>query len=345
MTVQQDFQLGFKKEVTFKTVVTPDVFLEPNEETLDWDPSFVQGAGLRVSRRMDRSDRNVLTKENIAGDITVDLLTKNNGKLIEAALTSAGTSTLISGSAYQQLFTPTTTDYLNSYTIQKGVPPTGGGTTLPYTFNGMVCSGFEISSSEGIPQLTTSWLGAGVDTSTGLATASYVTGQVPFSSPRDVSMTIGGTVTVPTTTALATGGTAATVVRDFNCKFDNGLDSNGWNFGSTGKRSRKPALGIRQVTGNFVAEFDAVTYANLFLNRTETAITWRVQLTSTTGTAISGSVYPAFEITIPVAKLEGELPKSNAGDVVTLSMDFTGLDGGVAAHPFYVAIVTAETAI
>lgn len=345
MTVAADFQLMFKKEVTFKTAVTPDVALEPNEETLNWVPSFAQGAGLRVARRMDRSDRRVLTKESIEGDITLDLLTKNNGKLIEAALGGTGGSALISGSAYQQLFTPTTTDYLNSYTIQKGVPPVGGGTTLPLTFNGMVCSGFEISATEGIPTFTTSWLGAGVDTSTGLAVPSYVTGQVPFSSPRDVTMTIGGTVTVPTTTALATGGTAATVVKEFTVTYDNGLDSNGWNFGSTGKRSRKPALGIRTVTGNFVAEFDAATYQNLFLNQTDTAITFRVQLNSGTGTAISGSVYPAFEITIPIARLEGELPKSNGADVVQLSMDFTGLDGGVAAHPFYVAIVTAETAI
>ena len=62
-------------------------------------------------------------------------------------------------------------------------------------------------------------------------------------------------------------------------------------------------------------------------------------------TAITGAFYPTLEITIPVVRLDGELPKANGGEVVSQSMGFTALDGGVAAHPIYVAIVTAETAI
>jgi hypothetical protein len=341
MTTQQDAQLGFKKETTFKTVVTPDVFPEFIEEDIAWTPTFLQGQGMRVSKRLPLSGRRVLGKEEISGSFTVEAVTKGLGKLIEAALGGTGTSTNIAGASYQQLYTPTTTDYLSSYTIQKGIPPLGGGTTLAHTFNGMVCSGFEFTSGNGeIPTLKFNWMGAGYDTSTGLATASYATGVDVFSFVHG-SLTIGGTVTVPTTTALATGGTAATNVREFNLTYDNGLDANGWNYGSTGKRSRKPALGLRSITGNLVAEFDSATLRDLYLNQTDAAITFRMQTT----TAISGSNYPTLEFTIPIARFEGEIPKAAGGDVVTLSMDFTALDGLVATHPFYVAIVTAETAI
>jgi hypothetical protein len=342
MTVQSDGQIGFKKESTFGTAVTVDTFLtDATEEDLNWIPTFAQGTGMRVGKRVARSDRRVLVKQEVGGSFTVQPTAKGLGKLIEAALGGTGTSTLISGSSYQQLFIPTTTDYLSSYTIQKGVPPLGGGSILPHTFKGMVCSGFEFSAGNAsIPSLKFNWVGKSYDTSTTLATASYVTGNELYSFIH-ASLTIGGAVTVPTTTALATGGTAATNIREFNLTYENTLDSDGFNFGAAGARSRKPAVGAGVITGNFVAEFDAVTIRDLFLNQTDTAITFRLQTT----TAISGSNYPTLEFTIPVARLNGEIPKAVTEGVVTISCDFDGLDGGVAAAPLYVAIVTAETAI
>jgi len=46
-----------------------------------------------------------------------------------------------------------------------------------------------------------------------------------------------------------------------------------------------------------------------------------------------------------VIRLDGELPKAVTDGVVTQEIGFTMLDGQVATHPIYVAIVTAETAI
>lgn len=340
MTIQLDSQIGFKKESSFGTYATVDSFPEFTEEDLNWVPTFGQGSGLRVGRRVNRADRRVLLKEEVAGSFTVETSTKGLGKLFEAALGGTGTSTQASGAAYQQLFTPTSSDDLSSYTIQKGIPPLGGGSTLPHNFLGMVCSGFEFSASNaGIPTLKTNWMGKSVETSTSLEVASYAT-QNLFSFPN-ATMTVGGSVTVPSTTALATGGTATTNVRDFNLTYDNALDGDGWNFGSTGQRSRIPKLGLRTITGSFTAEFDSATYRNLYLNQTDTAITFRL----TYPTAITGAYYPALEFTMPVCRLEGELPKAVQEPVVTLSCGFTVLDGGVAAHPFYVAIVTSETAI
>jgi hypothetical protein len=341
VTTQQDAQIGFKKESVWATPVTPDVFPEYVAEDLDWNPQFAQGAGLKVGRRVDADSRNVLVKDDVGGSFTVEPHTKGLGRLIEAALGGTGASTVASTPAYQQLFTPTSTDDLSSYTIQKGLPLVGGGASQPMTFAGMVCSGFELQAGNGaIPTLKFNWLGKAVDTSTGLATASYVTDDELFSFIH-ASLTLGGSVTPPSTTALASGGTAANDIREFNLTYSNGLDANGWNMGSTGKRTRKPKLGKRVITGSFVAEFDATTIRDLYLARTSTPLVF----TLTSLNAITGAYYPAFQICLPAIKLDGELPKTNGGDVVTLSVGFTIYDNGTAAHPVYVAIVTTETSI
>jgi len=344
MTTQWDVQLGIKKEPSFATGVTVDTFPEINSEDFDWEPTFTQGAGMRVSRRVDAADRRQTAMSQVSGSFEVNVYTKLMGKLIEAALGGTGTSTLISGSAYQQLFLLAST--VNSYTIQKGTPPRDGGTTLPSTFTGMMCTGFEINHSNGAePTITFNWIGKAVDTSTGLASASYVSGALIFTFPH-ATITLGGTVTVPTTTALATGGTVVSNVTDFSFSFDNSLDPGGHNFGGAGLLSRKKVVGSAVMTGSLTAEFDTVTLRDAYLAQTDIALTYTLQGSVATGIpAISGSVFPAFQITLPNIRLEGEMPKSNAGDVITQSIDYTVLDGRVAASPIYAAIVTAETAI
>ncbi len=340
MTTQLDAQIMFKKEVTYGTPVTPDTTIEFNAEDLDHTITTAQGQSLRVSQRLDYSDRRVKVKEEAGGSFTVELMSKGNGKLIEAAL--GGTSTLIAGSAYQQLFVPTTTDYLSSYTIQKGIPPLGGAASFPMTLDGMVCSGFELSGvNAGIPTLKLNWMGRALATATALATAAYPTGLEEFSFIHG-AVTVGGTITVPTTTVLGSSNAASSVnVRDFTLTYDNALDTNGFNFGAAGKRSRKPALGRRKLTGSLTVEYDTNVLRDAWIAGTDLGLVLTFQST----TLISGSSYPTFQITIPVMRLDGELPKVNGGDVVTQTVPFTVLDGRVATAPFYVAIVTAETTI
>lgn len=339
MSTMQDAQIGFKKETTFNTPVTVDTFLEFIEEDFNWVPTFADGAGLRAGRRVKAGDRRALVKETSDGSFTQELLTKGLGKLFEAAL-GTGVSNVITGSAYQQLFTPAVGDFLNSYTIQVGVPMLGGATS-PLTFAGCVCSGFELKVGNGeLPTIKWNWLGASVATATALATASYPAGTELLSFIHG-TIRVGGSVTVPTTTALATGGTTAANIREIDLTVDNGLDTNGNNLGSAGKRSRKPALGAVGISGSMTAEFDSATLRDAYLNQTDLALVLQFKFP----VAISGSNYPVLELTIPNIRLDGELPKPNGGDVTTQTIGFTGLDGRVAASPIYVAIVTAETAI
>lgn len=340
MTTQLDASIGFKKETTFGTAVTVDRFLEFTDESLDYDRSYYQGSGLRPGSRAARSGRRVLTRDGGAGDIGLEVPTKGIGTLLELLL-GVGASALVSGSVYQQLFTPIGNDYLPSATIQKGIPRLGANVVDAYTFRGAVCSSFEFSaSSEDVLKLKTTWKAKDVDTSIAYATPSYPSAFELFSFVG-ASLTLGGSVTPPTGTALATGGTAANNVRDFTLTVDNGLDGNGYNLGGGGKLTRPPAVGALDIKGKITAEYSAQTLRDAVRDQTPMALVINfVGLTE-----ISVGQPPTLQITLPDIRLEGELPKSNAGDVIVQSIDFTAFDNLTASKPIYIAVRTADTAL
>ena len=176
---------------------------------------------------------------------------KGLGILLAAALgTVTNTAVPSAAGAFQQVHTPATTDPVTSYTIQKGIPPIGGGTTTPMTFPGCVCTSLELNAKLGeVVEISTDWLGREVLTATAYAPPSYPAipaGVDPLFTFVHGAIVLGGTVTAPTTTALATGGTNAANVLDISVKFEQGLDDGGRGIGGGGKITRKPALAGRR---------------------------------------------------------------------------------------------------
>ncbi|WP_160665336.1 phage tail tube protein [Pseudarthrobacter sp. ATCC 49987] len=342
MTTQLDCSIGLKKETTYGTAVTVDRFPEFVDESLAWNPTFVQGAGMRVGSRLARSRRRVLAKQSAGGDINVELVSKGLGVFLEALFGSAvSTAVPAQAGVFQQLYTPTTTDPLNSYTIQKGIPTLGGGAVTPMTFLGAVCTSGEFSASNAdIVKLKTSWEAKEVKTDTPYAAPSYVIGEELFHFAQG-AITIGGSQTPPTASALATGGTVAATIEDFTVSFDNKIDDGGFNLGAGGKRGRRPVVGMADAKGKVTAEYSDTVLRDAYLNQTPLALT----LTFTAATTIGTSAKPVLQIHLPDIRLEGELPKSGGGSVIKQSIDFTVLDGLVAGAPICVALVTTDTAI
>lgn len=346
MTTQQDLQIMAAVESVYGTAVTPTRTVEFLEEDIDYTPTYVQGQGMRVGKKVALSARRTVGTTSVGGSFTTEGITKGIGWAFQAAL-GAGTSTLVTTGAFQEVFTFGAGDYLSSYTIQTGMPTLGGGAAQPHTYSGMVCSGFEISGSNGgIPTIKFNWLGKDVNTATALATSAYPTG-VQELAFKDAQIVIGGTITAPTTTALAasSGTLGAVNIRDFDLTLDNGLDTEGFNFNGGGKRSRPNALGLRAITGTVTAEYTDTALEQAFLLQTPLSLLLTYQLPNIPANLIGTASYPTIQIAIPDIRLEGEFVKSNAGDVMTQSISFTGFDGQVAAQPLYVTIVTAETAI
>lgn len=340
MTWQGDASIGASKETVFGTGVTVTKFPEFVDESLQWDPTFVQGAGLRTGSRVVRSARRSLGKQNVTGDITVEACSKGLGWMLAAALGNATSTQRAASGVYQHNFTPLTGDCLDSYTIQKGIPPlVCGGVASAHTFPGCVCTSLDIEATNSeIVTVKTSWVGREVVTATAYAAPSYPTPVELFTFVQGV-ITIGGSVTAPTTTTLATGGTAAADIVDFSLTWDNALDDLGYNFGGGGKRVRKPVVGMGELKGKVTAEYDSNVLRDAYLNQTDLALTLTFTGATTIGT---GSDKPGLQIFIPNIRLEGELPTANGGAPITQSIDFTGFDNLVAASPLTISYVSTD---
>lgn len=339
MSLQSDASIGFKKEPTFGTPVTVDRFLEFTEESLDWTPTIVQGAGMRPGKRVARASKRILTKEEVGGGFGLEIPTRGLGTLFEAMFGIA-THTLVptTTGVYQQVFTLIKNDFLPTVTIQKGIPRLGGA-IYAMTFAGMSCSSWELSMGNAdVLKLSSEWAGKSVSRDIAYAVPSY-----PLSdlfSFTGAQLAIGGTVTPPTATALATGGTEVLNIRDFTVGVENGLDSDGFNLGGAGQRTRRPALAsLAGITGTVTAEFTDDTFVDAVLDQEDFA----VLATFEANVEIEAGHRPTLQVVIPNIRFESEIPKATEG-VKTQTLEFTGLDD-LSGEPIYVVVRTADTGL
>lgn len=333
----QDVSVGWKKETTFGTAVTVDRWMEFLDESLDFSREIKQGAGLRVGNGgVARANRRSSPTSSGSGDITLELFSKGMGTLLELAM-GTSVSTVVSGSTYQQNHT-LIDGLLPSATIQKGLVD-AAGTVHPYTFNGATCTGFEINvPNADVATLKTSWDIRQVVTATAYAAPSYASGGVRFDWGM-ASVGYGGTLTTPTTTALATGTTALTNVRSISIAVDNGLAGDRYNMGNSGLKA-KQVPGVRAITGSIEVEYTDDVLRDAFLNDTVNPLT----LTLTSAEALSTGT-SQFQVTLPAVYLDSALPKVNGGNLITTTYTFTALDNLTASDPMWCSIRTSDSAL
>ena len=333
MTTFQDCSVGIVKESTYGTAVTVARFVEFTEETFDYSKNVVQGAGLRVGSRVARSGRRVVTTSEAGGDLTFEALSKGQGLLWEAMMGS-GASTLVSGATYQQVFT--LGDTPPSLTLQKGLPRVDG-TVDAYTFTGVQCDSFEVSFGNGeIATVTSTWNARDVTTATAYATPSYASAPNLFHFANGAITS--GTFTAPTATVAASSVTALANVRSGTIQVNHNPANDRYNFGASGKKA-KPTVGLREITGTLEVEYDSATFRDAVLNETPMSLI----VTFTAGGLSAG--LETLQIAVPELKLDGKLPTSNNGELITVGLEFTVLDNLTAAQPLWVVARTADTAL
>ena len=336
MTTFQDLSIGWSNESTYKTYVAPAIHTEFIDETLDWQKGIVNGKGLRVGSRVLRSTRRVYHSGMGSGDVSMQIATKGLGKLWGAA-TGSGTSTLVAGSTYQQNFV--LGDAPNSLTVQKGTVEVGA-TVDPVSFLGCMVTDFEIASPNRADVTAKFTFDIGDYTTA----QSYVTPAYPSSVSvfnwGQATVSLGGTLTAPTTTALGSVAGPTTVgIRSFDVKVKRNLAIDRFNYGASGRKS-KPTVGMTDISGSVVVEYDGTTIRDAFLGDTDQTLV----ATFTGATALSTG-FEQFQVVLPTVRLEGALPKSNAGDLIQVTHNFTALDNTTTAQPIWIVQRTADTAL
>ncbi len=336
MSIFLDSSVGFGPETTWGQPVVVSRFPEFVSETMALNKKLKQGKGLRVGSRVDRSARRVQVGYDATGDVTMEAFSKGQGLLWQWMM-GAGTSTLISGTAYQQVFT--LADVMPSMTMQVGLPTTGG-TTEAYTYAGAQCTGFDLTFNQSdLIQVKATVDAQSLATATAYAPPSYVVGGSLFSFEGFALST--GTLTEPTSTALASATSPIANVQSGNITVGQTQDVNRYLAGNAGLKSRQLINGVRTIGGTLTVEYTDSTLAQAIINETPMSLvlTWK------TATSIGTGLFETLQVVVPEIKLDGDLPQSNAGQLITHPVKFAGLDNLTATQPIWVVCQTADAAL
>ncbi len=338
MATLLDGQVGMKKETTYGTAVTVDRFYEAlADSTHNFTPEPYQGMGLRVGSVHRRTARRGAGVPKGEVTIVTELFSKGMGVLLEAICGSIAI-TNVSGSTYQiRGLSDFTSTVRPSYTIQFGVPRSdASGTVDPYTYEGCVATAFEIDAPErGVPTLSVTFWSENMATATALATASYASSPTLFSaSAAAAGTTFGGSLTVPTTSALESGGTASTNIRSWRLSADLLINERpnigGW---------QRPTAGGVATTLTVVQDYDATTTRALQISQGATSFTgYFTGAALDTGTERFGVVIPAMQLD------DGSFGQITAGEGSIPEVTFSVGDN-LTDEPWYIVMRTADTSL
>jgi len=327
MTTPQDCSVGLGIESVYGTGVTPTRWFEFLDESFGYSKEIKQGVGLRVGSRVARSARRVVASAEGSGDLTIEAVSKGLGLLWQLAMGS-GTSTLVSGGLYQQVFT--LGDVMPSATIQKGIP-NAGGTVDAYTFTGCMVDTLTIEcpNADNV-KVKTSWNAKDMATGTAYTAPSYATGPSVFTFAHGA--VYSGALTAPTATALGSAATPVASIRSGSITIKHNLKTDRYNCGGGG-RKEKPFAGIREISGSLVAEYADTAFRDAIVNDTSMTLV----KTFTAGADV-------LQIVIPDVRFDGDIVKAST-DLAMQDIKWTGLDGLSAAQPIWIVCRTADTAL
>src|SRR5258706_7224552 len=183
-------QIGAVAEVTYGTPVTVTHFYEFLSENLQFNPTWLDGMGLKAGQAYNRSSRTVVSQKDVNGDLTMEFtsgeaanaIADSMGFWIKYALGSALTTpTVVLGTAFKQVHT-NGSKAGQVITIQVGRPQISGVTVQPFTYTGVQSTDWEFSCNDNqIAQLKVTCDGRNESTAVGLAAASYPTPNGLFS--------------------------------------------------------------------------------------------------------------------------------------------------------------------
>lgn len=342
MSTLLDDTIGMGEEtVAYGTAVVVSRWYPHLDDTdTQWDPRVRQSAGLHggSGRISPLGSRNYVTAGQGAVTVKAELESKQGGILLDAAF-GVSTVTAVTGGTFQVFHPGITGTYLPSFTIQH-TKVQNDGTDYVETYSGCTASKVKIEQPEdGSATIEVEFDALSYTTATAKAAASYATTPVIYDAYNVSGVGLGGTLTVPTTTAFASGLTAVTYFREYTVEIDHQIDDGDWKLGSTRGR---PVVGIPKITFSGKANFDATTLPAALVAGTKLPFycTYSTGVTDELDTGVSGGL----QVVIPQIVLSKGLPKVKAGEkrVVDVSGAVTN-DG--TNEDMYVCYRTVDVAL
>lgn len=324
-----DAQFGTVDEVTFGTPVTVTHFYEVESvPSLKPDTVTIESSGHRAGDYMARKGRSRRVVVGASGAVTFPVPTRNFAWWLKHLM---GTVTTGATADSNTTHTGTIGSLLGDFfTAQVGRPFNPAGTVQPFTYHGCKVTSWEASiDRDGHLMITVNIDAEDVDTSTGLATASYASGATIFDF-TGAAITIGGSS-----------------VELKNVKF--GID----NKQNTGRRflrgsrlKKEPVTsGLREVTWSGDLEFTSNAQYDRFVSDVNATNYAAIVMTFTGPIAHAGATLPTLTVTIPEARFDDVSFSTSFDEDMSQSISGVGHTPAAGGSAMTIVVVQPESTL
>lgn len=336
-------QLMLAAESTVGTEVTTTTGYEILSEDLAYDPTWIEGQGLRAGQAYKRISRVSISRHGVKGGFLVEHLDKGHFPLLwKHAIGSALTVPvqIAASTAYKSILTPGAKTAMG-LSVQVGRPQTDA-TVRPFTYRGCKVTDWEFSVSDNqMAQLKLTMDGWQEATATTLAAASYTSGASLFSFADASLFKLGGTPSTAAGEITVAGGTPiVSIVKGFTIKGTTPLAGERYGLGNSGVKKEQIDNGIPLITVSLDTEFTQRTELyDLMKANTTTALEFALSH----GDA-GGSNPFLLSFIVPAMKVKAASQNVNGPDIIGSKVELEGYDDGVNA-PFQVKLVSSDTTL
>jgi hypothetical protein len=352
-------QVGVVAESTYGTPVTVTHFYEFLSENFVFNPSWLDGMGLKAGQAYNRAARTVQSRFDVNGDITMEhtigsasnTVADSMGFWWKHALGSAVTTpTVVLGTAYKQNHTNGSKAGF-FMTLQVGRPQISGPTVQPFTYTGVKVTQWDFDCKDNtIATLKLTCDGQTELTSTGLAAASYPTPNGLFTFSDASVLTIGGTAsTSGGETTVAAGSSIASRVNGITITGSTPMKVDRYGLGNAGLKAEPIENAIPTITGTLSTEFYSRTELyDVFKSASTTTL--QVDFTKfdasgndANGVASGPNPY-RLSFILPAVKFKVADAKIGGPDVIPQNVQFQAYDDGSGTNPvIQVKLVSKES--
>jgi hypothetical protein len=339
------------------TVVTH--FYEFLSENFVFNPSWLDGMGLKSGQAFNRAARTVQSRFDVNGDLTMEHTIGSAANAVADSMgfwwkhalgSSVTTPTLVLGTAYKQNHTNGSKAGLYA-TLQVGRPQISGPTVQPFTYTGVKVTQWEFSCSDNkIAELKVTCDGQTELTSVALAAASYPTPNGLFAFSDASVMTIGGTAsTTSGETSIASGVALGSRVNGITIIGNTPMKVDRYGLGNAGLKGEPIENAIPTITGTLSTEFFSRTELyDVFKSAATTAL--QIDFTKfdaagndANGVASGPNPY-RLSFIMPAVKFKVADAKIGGPDVIPQQVQFQAYDDGSGSNPvIQVKLVSKES--
>jgi hypothetical protein len=306
-----------------------------DETDSNWDPRPRQSTAVQGGngRRADLGSRRYVTIGQGSLKLKAELESKAGGVLLDWAF-GVSSVNVITGGSQQVFHTQIAGTLMPSATVQV-VKVLNTGSESVETYSGCTASKITIEQPEDdIATILVEADARSFTTATGAATAAYATGPTLFDHYQG-ACGLGGTLTAPTTTALATGLTAFADFRSWKLEIDQSLDDGRWVIGSR----NQPLAGKPKIKFTGKVEYNSTTLSTALIAGTK--LPW-YQTWTTTETLGAGTTQA--QLVVPQLSLTKGLPQTKGGETTIQDLDAEVTSDG-ANRDVILVIRTTDTVL